>query len=162
MHGGKVHHALLTQFFNQFVHSEAGTAHLILQDVAFLNNNGGTAADQVPEADAFQVQYRNHHRQRQQCQDRKDTVDQWDAEILHWNSSQIRDQQCQHQFGRFQFTDLAFAHEPQAGHDQEIKNDRSDQRSQHADNTSAFSICSCAGLYAAGRLCHTYHWAEEQ
>ena len=57
---------------------------------------------------------------------------------------------------------FSFLAEPQAGHDQEIKNDRSDQRSQHADNTSAFSICSCAGLYAAGRLCHTYHWAEEQ
>ena len=55
LHGGKIYHALLAQLFNQLVHSKAGAAHFVLQHMAFLNDDGGASADQIPEANTFQV-----------------------------------------------------------------------------------------------------------
>ena len=90
------------------------------------DNHCGTAADQIAHGNALQIQYGQDHGQGQQRQNREHAVDQRDAEVLHRDGGQIRNQQRQHQFRRFQFADLPFAHEPQTGHNQKIENDGAD------------------------------------
>ena len=60
-----------------------------------------------------------------ECQQREDgneAVEQGNAEILHGDGGQIGEHHGQHQFAGFQFSDLAFAHDPQTDHNQDVEN----------------------------------------
>ena len=146
-HGGQVDYALLAQVFNQLVHGETGAPHFVLKHMPFPDEHGGIAADKVAEADAFQIEYGKNHGYGEQSQDRHHAIEQRNTKILHGHCRQIGDQQRQHQFRGFQLADLPLAHQAQAQHDQKIKNEGTDQRSQHMKWHLRLSVSAAAPVF---------------
>ena len=67
----------------------------------------------------------------QQGENGDDPHEQGDAEVLHGHGSQVRNEQGEHQLRGLQLADLPLSHEADAHDNQQIQNDRSNDRSNH-------------------------------
>ena len=131
-YGRQVAVTLAAQLLEELVYSKTVARHILLEYLAIPDNHRRMAADQGAKADGFQAEEAQQHGQTQQRDNREQPVDQRDAKILHGHGCQVGNDQCQHQLAGLQLTDLPFAHQPQAGHQNEIEYHRAEKRGGHS------------------------------